>query len=56
MVRIHIVVGGFSNAEDVWRNFQPILAFVSLQNVIGIDAQICVTYMLNSAPRVSRTC
>jgi hypothetical protein len=40
VVCVHVVVSGFSDTVYVWRNLQPVLAFVTLEDGIGVYAQI----------------
>lgn len=37
-VGVHVVVGGFSNGEDMGRDFESVLVAVGFEDIIGIDA------------------
>jgi hypothetical protein len=40
MICVHVIVRAFSDAEDVRRNLQPVLASISLQYFIGINSEV----------------
>ena len=55
MIRIHVVVRGFSDREDVRGNFKPILALVLLEDILGVDAQVCTAYNRFAPEHTSKT-
>ena len=43
VVRVHVVIGGFCDAEHVRGDLETVLALVLLQYIVGVNAQICPT-------------
>ena len=41
VVCLHIVVGGFGDGKDMWRDFEPVLALVFVKDIIRVDTKIC---------------
>ena len=45
VIRVHVVVRGFCDAADVWRDLEPVLALVPLKHLVGVDAEIWSHYL-----------
>jgi hypothetical protein len=43
LIGIHVVVGGLGDCENVRGHFQPVLALVALQDLLGVDAHCALS-------------